>query len=77
MNFNDQDVIIDCSHCEKELIVKILEITNHACVKCPSCGKKIDLAENDPSARLGIAPYYKPFEGIDEYINKVNEKRKK
>jgi len=77
MNFNDQEVIIDCPHCKEEMVVKVLEITNHQTATCPSCNKKVDLAANDPSARLGIPKTYMPFEGLDEYVKKVEEKRKK
>ncbi|RUT73451.1 hypothetical protein [Ancylomarina longa] len=77
MNFNDQEVIIDCPHCKGEMVVKILEITNHQIATCPACNKKVDLAANDPSARLGIPKTYMPFEGLDEYMKEVEEKRKK
>ena len=77
MDFNDQDVIIECPSCKKEMIVKILEITNHHTVSCPECGAKVDLSANDPSAKLGIPKNYKPFEGLDEYIKEVEERRKK
>lgn len=77
MDFNNQDVLIDCPQCKKELVVKILEITNHTTVKCPHCGKKIDLAENDPSARLDAPKNYLPFDGLDQYIDQVNQKRSK
>lgn len=77
MDFNDQDVIIECPNCKKEMIVKILEITNHHTVNCPECGKKVDLSENDPSAKLGIPKDYKPFEGLGEYLKEVEAKRKK
>jgi endogenous inhibitor of DNA gyrase (YacG/DUF329 family) len=77
MDFNDQDVIIDCPTCKKEMIVKILEITNHLTVNCPECGAKVDLSANDPSAKLGIPKNYKPFEGLDEYIKEVEARRKK
>ncbi|MFA8437106.1 MAG: hypothetical protein ACEPOZ_21575 [Marinifilaceae bacterium] len=77
MDFNTQDVIIECHHCNKELIVKVLEITNHATVTCPHCKAKMDLTANDPSAHLGEQPTYHPFEGLDQYIEEVNKKRKK
>ena len=54
MEFNDQEVIIDCPHCKGEIIVNILEITNHHTVSCPNCNKKVDLSANDPSAKLGV-----------------------
>ncbi len=77
MDFNDQDVIIECCHCKKEMVVKILEITNHHTVNCPECGGKVDLSANDPSARLGIPKSYRPFEGLDTYIEEVEKKRNK
>lgn len=77
MDFNDQEVIIDCPHCQGEMVVNILEITNHHTVSCPSCKQKVDLAANDPSARLGIPKTYKPFEGLGDYLKQVEEKRKK
>lgn len=77
MDFNDHEVIIECCHCKKEMVVKILEITNHHTVGCPACGGKVDLSANDPSAKLEIPKNYHPFEGLDEYINEVRNKKKK
>ena len=77
MDFNDHDVRIECPNCKKEMIVKILEVTNHHTVTCPECGAKNDLSANDPSAKLGIPKTYKPFEGLDGYLAQVEAKRKK
>lgn len=77
MDFNDHDVIIECPNCKKEMVVKILEVTNHHTVACPECGAKNDLSANDPSAKLGIPKTYKPFEGLDDYMAQVETKRKK
>ncbi len=77
MDFNDQDVIIECPKCKGEIVVKILEVTNHHTVACPECGAKNDLSANDPSAQLGIPKTYMPFEGLGDYIEEVENKRKK
>ncbi len=76
MDFNDQDVIIECSKCQSEIVVKILEITNHHTVVCAECGAKNDLSANDSSAKLGIPKTYRPFEGLSDYIQEVENKRK-
>ncbi|MDM8160475.1 hypothetical protein QUH73_11675 [Labilibaculum sp. K2S] len=77
MEFNDQEVIIECPHCKCEIIVNILEITNHKTVSCPKCLGKVDLAANDPSAKLGVPKTYMPFEGLGDYLKQIEEKKKK
>ena len=71
MEFNEQEVLIDCSKCCKEIIVKILEIVRHDDVKCPHCGAINKLAANDKSAKLNMPETYKPFDGLDQYIKET------
>ena len=76
MDLNDRDVTIDCPHCKDEIVVKVLEITNHHTVDCPKCCKSVDLTANDPLAKLGDEKTHRPFEGLDNYIRQAEGKKK-
>lgn len=42
---------IACSYCGHKFEVELLQISNHAQVSCPSCGKLNDMAAYDQEAQ--------------------------